>query len=169
MRKRWIRALGNYQMIALCTYQLDRCNATEIIDVVVNHQFALIKKQGKWERIESSKRKEAEKTAILQSSRLRESHTKLEIALESMTDAVFISDAHGRFINFNDAFIKYHKFKNKDECSQIVAECSNILDVFMADGTPAPLDMWAVPRALRGESARDVDSTTQRHGRNMGR
>jgi MEDS: MEthanogen/methylotroph, DcmR Sensory domain len=61
------RVIGNYQMMALCTYSLDRCNATEIIDVVVNQQFALIKKNRKWERIESSKRKEAEETAILQS------------------------------------------------------------------------------------------------------
>ena len=55
--------IGNYQMIALCTYNLDRCNATEIIDVVVNHQFALIKKKGKWEQIESARRKEVEKRA----------------------------------------------------------------------------------------------------------
>ena len=54
------RVLGNYQMMALCTYCLDRCNATEIIDVVVNHQFALIKRDGKWGQIGSSKRKEAE-------------------------------------------------------------------------------------------------------------
>jgi hypothetical protein len=37
------RVLGNYRMISLCTYSLDRCNAMEIIDVVTNHQFALIK------------------------------------------------------------------------------------------------------------------------------
>ena len=54
------RVLGNYQMMSLCTYCLDRCNATEIIDVVVNHQFALIKRDGKWGQIGSSKRKEAE-------------------------------------------------------------------------------------------------------------
>jgi hypothetical protein len=37
------RVLGNYNMIALCTYSLDRCSATEIIDVVTNNQFDLIK------------------------------------------------------------------------------------------------------------------------------
>jgi hypothetical protein len=42
------RVLGNYRMMALCTYCLDRCNATKIIDVVVNHQFALTKREGKW-------------------------------------------------------------------------------------------------------------------------
>jgi len=58
------RIIGNYRMIALCTYCLDRCNAKEIIDVVVNHQFSLIKKDGKWEKVESSKRKQAEEVAI---------------------------------------------------------------------------------------------------------
>jgi PAS domain S-box-containing protein len=156
------RVIGNYQMIALCTYNLDRCNATDIIDVVANHQFALIKKKGKWEQIESSKRKEAEKTATLQSSLLRESQAKLETALASMTDAVFISDTLGNFINFNDAFAIFHKFKNKDECSKIFAEYPDILDVFMADGTSAPVDMWAVPRALRGETGTDVEYTLRR-------
>jgi len=49
--------IGNYQIMALCTYSLDRCNATEIIDVILNHQFALIKRDGKWEQIENSGRK----------------------------------------------------------------------------------------------------------------
>ena len=52
--------IGDYQMIALCTYSLDKCNATEIIETVINHQFALIKREGKWEQIESSRRKKAE-------------------------------------------------------------------------------------------------------------
>jgi len=55
------RILGNYRILSLCSYCLERCNAAEIIDVVVNHQFVLIKRAGKWEQIESSKRKEAEK------------------------------------------------------------------------------------------------------------
>src|SRR5208283_3490061 len=78
------RVLGSYQMIALCTYNLDRCNATEIIDVVVNHQFALIKKNGKWELIESSKRKEVEKTAILQSLQRKKAEDTLLQAYENL-------------------------------------------------------------------------------------
>jgi signal transduction histidine kinase len=46
--------IGQYRMLALCTYCLDRCNAHEIIDVVRNHEFALIKQEGKWEIIENS-------------------------------------------------------------------------------------------------------------------
>jgi PAS domain S-box-containing protein len=93
---------------------------------------------------------------------LIQNQAKLEAAFASMTNAVFISDEQGRFVNFNDAFVTYHRFKNKEECYKIFAECSNILDVFMADGTPAPVDIWAVSRALRGETATDVEYTLRR-------
>ena len=82
---------------------------------------------------------------------LRESRTKLEAALESMTDAVFISDAEGNFIDFNQEFATFHRFNNKEEAARTFAEYPEILDVFFADGKPAPVDQWAVPRALRGE------------------
>jgi PAS domain S-box-containing protein len=93
---------------------------------------------------------------------LSENRAKLEAALASMTDAVFISDSEGKFINFNDAFATFHRFRNKDECAKTFAEYPDILDVFMADGTLAPVDMWAVPRALRGEIATNAEYTLRR-------
>ena len=93
---------------------------------------------------------------------LRESRAELEAALASMTDAVFISDAEGRFINFNHAFATFHRFRNKDECSKTLAEYPDILDVFMANGEPASLDQWAVPRALRGETVTNAEYTLRR-------
>lgn len=35
--------IGRYRMLAICTYSLRKCSAMEIIDVISNHQFALIK------------------------------------------------------------------------------------------------------------------------------
>jgi PAS domain S-box-containing protein len=84
---------------------------------------------------------------------LRTSRAKLDAALASMTDAVFISDASGNFIHFNDAFAAFHKFKNKEECAKTFSEYPHILDVYFENGQLAPTEMWAVPRALRGESA----------------
>lgn len=46
--------ISNYHMITLCTYSLDAHDLTETIDIVANHQFTLVKKEGKWERIENS-------------------------------------------------------------------------------------------------------------------
>jgi len=58
--------IGNYRMIALCSYSLDTCKAAEVIDVVKNHRFALIRRAGTWEElIESAERKQAEETLRL--------------------------------------------------------------------------------------------------------
>ncbi|ACL16828.1 PAS domain S-box protein [Methanosphaerula palustris] len=93
---------------------------------------------------------------------LRESRAKLEAALASMTDAIFISDTKGRFIDFNDAFATFHRFRNKDECARTLAEYPDFFEVFMPDGELAPLDMWAVPRALRGETVTNAEYTLRR-------
>ena len=93
---------------------------------------------------------------------LRESRAKLEAALASMTDAVSISDTTGRFIEFNDAFASFHRFENKAACLRKLADYPDILEVFMDNGECAPLEMWAVPRALRGETAANAVYTLRR-------
>ncbi len=47
-------------MIALCTYSLEKCGASEILDVVANHEFALIRRSGRWELIGSAGRRRLE-------------------------------------------------------------------------------------------------------------
>ena len=93
---------------------------------------------------------------------LLESRAKLESALASMTDAVFISDKQGRFIEFNEAFATFHKFKNKQECAKTLAEYPAFLDVLLPGGELAPLEEWAVSRALRGETATNAEYTLRR-------
>jgi signal transduction histidine kinase/CheY-like chemotaxis protein len=77
---------------------------------------------------------------------------KLAAALESSADSVYISDAEGRLVDFNEAFVKCHRFQNKAECFKTLVEYPTILDAFLPDGSLMPLDNWAVSRALRGES-----------------
>jgi len=84
---------------------------------------------------------------------LRESRARLAAALGSMTEAVFISDTEGHFVEFNDAFATFHRFKNKAECLGRLADYPAILEVRTPDGALLPLEQWAVPRALRGETA----------------
>lgn len=93
---------------------------------------------------------------------IRESEAKLAVALASMTDAVFISDADGNFLEFNDAFATFHRFRDKAECAKTLKEYPEFLEVYMADGTLAPFEMWAVPRALRGETGTNVEYSLKR-------
>jgi len=102
-----------------------------------------------------SARKEAENA-------LRESRAKLEAALASMTDAVFISDETGKFIELNEAFATFHRFKNKADCAATFAEYPDILEVSLPDGTVAPVEQWAVPRALRGETVTNAEYHVRR-------
>ncbi len=91
-----------------------------------------------------------------------ESQAKLEAALASMTDAVFISDTSGNFIHFNDAFITFHRFSERSECANHLSNYHDIVDVFLENGETLPLDKWAVPRALRGETASNTEYCIRR-------
>lgn len=88
--------------------------------------------------------------------------SRLEAALAAMTDAVFISDRDGCCIYFNEAFATFHRFRNHEECAKALHEFPAFLDVLLPDGEPAALDQWAVPRALRGETAHNVEYELRR-------
>lgn len=88
---------------------------------------------------------------------LRTSKARLEAALASMNDAVFIADAEGRLVQFNEAFVGFHRFARREECPSGMAEFPALFELTWADGTPAPPAEWAVPRALRGETASLVE------------
>ena len=102
-----------------------------------------------------SERKQAEQALL-------DSTTTLDAALGSMTDAIFISDAEGKFIKFNEAFATFHKFKNVSECAKTLAEYPLFLDVFLPSGELAALEQWAVPRALRGETGTNEEYSLRR-------
>jgi signal transduction histidine kinase len=51
--------LANHRMIVLCSYPLSRAGAAEIFDVVRTHQFAVARRRGRWDVVESPEIKEA--------------------------------------------------------------------------------------------------------------
>jgi signal transduction histidine kinase len=52
--------ISQYRIVAICAYSLDKCGASELVDIVSNHQLALIRRKGKWKPIENSERKNME-------------------------------------------------------------------------------------------------------------
>lgn len=93
---------------------------------------------------------------------LRESKAKLEAALASMNDSVLITDAEGRCVEFNDAFVSFYRFPRREECCQTLAEYAQVLEVLMPDGAPALLSQWPALRALNGETASNVEHVLRR-------
>jgi len=91
--------IGKYRMIAICTYSLDKCGASEVIDVVRNHQFALIRRRGEWELIESSERKRVKEA-------LRGSEAKFRNIFESANDCMALLDRSGRILDANQKAVE---------------------------------------------------------------
>ncbi len=83
--------IGQYKIIALCAYSLDKCNEFEIIDVLSNHQSALIKREGKWEIIKTSKREQVE-------DRLRESEEEFASLVQSIPECVYSALPSGELL-----------------------------------------------------------------------
>jgi PAS domain S-box-containing protein len=90
------------------------------------------------------------------------SRAKLAAALASMRDAVFISNAAGSAVEFNDGFVEFHRFKTRQECDTTLAELVVMFDVMTAEGALLAIDQWPVYRALRGESCAGVDLKVRR-------
>ncbi|MEN6518086.1 MAG: MEDS domain-containing protein [Methanospirillum sp.] len=100
--------IGQHRMLAVCTYSLAMCGAKEIVDVIDNHEFALIKRGGRWEILKSAIPKRAEEA-------LQESEGRFRSLFASMNEGVavheLVYDADGRPVDYrivdaNPAFEK---------------------------------------------------------------
>jgi PAS domain S-box-containing protein len=80
------------RIIALCTYSLERCNVTDMLDVLKNHVGTLIRKEKDWYLVEDvAHRKEAEEL--------------YKQVIQTATDGFWITDLEGRFIDVNEAYV----------------------------------------------------------------
>ncbi len=43
--------IGKHRILAICSYPLGKCKASQILDVTSHHQFTLIKRASKWTRL----------------------------------------------------------------------------------------------------------------------
>jgi PAS domain S-box-containing protein len=89
--------------------------------------------------------------------KLRESRAKLEAALFSMADSVIITDAQGNFVEFNEAFATFYRFKYRAECARSFTEFAEVVEVRTPDGKALEREMFPVFRALRGETVNNLE------------
>jgi PAS domain S-box-containing protein len=116
--------LPRRRMLALCTYSLERCGAFEVVDVVSHHKFALIKRDGRWEIIESSTQRMVEQA-------LRESERRYQSLFETMSEGFalheIVCDKEGkpcdyRFLEVNPAFERLTGLKRQDVVGKTLSE-----------------------------------------------
>lgn len=104
--------IGGHRMLALCTYSLDKCNAAQVIDVVNNHQFALIKREGKWVSVESSSYRKA-------ADNLKEVSHKYELLIENIPLHIAAIDRTGKFIIWNKYSEELFDYKKEESIGKL--------------------------------------------------
>ncbi|MHC1754754.1 MAG: MEDS domain-containing protein [Methanosarcina sp.] len=97
--KRVDSIISRYPVIALCTYSIEIGNATDIIDIAANHQFALIKREGKWEKIESSGQETI--TEIRSTEELCASEEHYRSLYENSLDGILLTSPDGSVLSAN--------------------------------------------------------------------
>jgi PAS domain S-box-containing protein len=144
------KVIGRYPMMALCTYSLDKCSASEILDVINTHKFTMARREGKWQIMQG-----------VDHSQL-DLQNKMEAAFSSINEAMITTDTEGNIIDMNEAFAHFHRFKSLDECSHHLDDYPHLFNVYWPDGSLAPPEEWAVPRALEGEQASNIEFIIER-------
>ncbi len=89
--------------------------------------------------------------------RIPANSAKLDAALACINDFVLISDADGRFIDFNSAFATFHKFHEKYTCPITLNAYIATIDVLTTEGNPVSLNQQVVNRALRGQTGSNAE------------
>ncbi len=115
--------IGRYPMLAICTYSLQKCNAVELLDVVANHQFAMIKRSGRWEIIESAQHK---RTGIA----LQKSEDRFATILASIGDAVITTNIEGKITFMNGVAEKLTGWKFDDASMLPAKTVFNIINEY---------------------------------------
>lgn len=86
--------IGDSRILAICTYPLNKCGASEAIDVVCNHRFALIRREGRWELVESSEIRNVTKV-------LQKALEQWEVTFNATQDSIMLVDNDFRVLKAN--------------------------------------------------------------------
>ena len=87
---------------------------------------------------------------------------QLEAALGAMTESICIADPGGRFVHFNNAFLRFHRIDERLACPPRQSEFVTLVEVLDEDGNPLPPERRPLGRALAGETASGIEHRVRR-------
>ncbi|MBN1188639.1 MAG: PAS domain S-box protein [Dehalococcoidales bacterium] len=90
------RAIRGRRMLAICTYCLDKCNALEMLDVLRNHEYSLIRQGNRWELIGNTINQQTKE-------KLKKSEERFRGIFENSPIGIQILDSEGKLITANKA------------------------------------------------------------------
>jgi PAS domain S-box-containing protein len=95
-----IHELDPGKMVVLCSYNLGECSASALLDVVTNHEFALVRRDGEWIMVDSLLSNEVLAKMIGERNLIR-------TMLQTSPDLIDVKDLEGRYIHANEAALEF--------------------------------------------------------------
>ena len=141
----------NRPILALCSYALDKCGASEVIDVVKNHKFALIRREGEWELIESSEHKRVERERQRLLDEVERRAAELEAIISAISDGLIIYGPKGEIVRMNEPAEQMLGLTEKRAQKLPSAQRVHLEGMLTEEGQPIPMEELPAYRALRGE------------------
>jgi PAS domain S-box-containing protein len=86
-----------------------------------------------------------------------ESHAKLRAAMECMNDALLITDEQGNPVEFNQAFVDFHRFSSRSQVFVKLEDYGSFFRVTTLQGAPVGVKDGVIRRALRGERVEETE------------
>jgi PAS domain S-box-containing protein len=150
-------AIGRRRFLSLCTYPLEKCTLPEILEVVRNHQFAIIRNGKGWELIESAgqKQKRAERRLDL----LAKTASQL---LESSSPQTVVDSLCRKVLEFLDCQIYFNYLVDDTQRSLYLNAYEGISEaearkIAQMDFGISPLD--CAPRDAKSFVCEDIQHT----------
>ncbi|MEW6755280.1 MAG: MEDS domain-containing protein [Candidatus Latescibacterota bacterium] len=117
-------AIEGQNILVLCTYALDRCGPYELLDVVRNHQFALVRGQRGWELIQSTELRRARELQQQSEARYRDLFNAMG---EGFAVHEIVCDPTGRpvdyrFLDVNPAFERLTGLRREDVVGRTLSQ-----------------------------------------------
>jgi signal transduction histidine kinase len=148
-----------HRIIGLCSYCLQRCQPADILDVVANHQFALVRREGEWQVLETAalsrakqdlervnqelERRVADRTAELERA-VRARDEFLSVASHELKTPITSLQLYVQgMLRSNGGALQPEQQSRMDrvlrQCTRLEKLVNNLLDVSRADAIVPPL------------------------------
>ena len=137
-------AIGKYRMLAICSYYLGKCGPRELIDVVKNHEFALVRHDGKWEVFKNAGLSRADEA-------IEHAYAELNQIFNTAAHAMRVVDKDFNVLRYNHTFLSLSGVRESEATD---SKCYNSFPGSLCNTPECPLR-----RILGGEERveRDVE------------
>jgi PAS domain S-box-containing protein len=139
--------IGKYRILAICSYYLGKCGPRELIDVVKNHEFALVRRQGEWELFKSAGLSRADDT-------IERAYAELNQIFNTATDGMRVIDKDFNVLRYNQPFLS---LSGITEAEPSRSKCYDAFSGPLCHTTDCPLK-----RIVAGEQRVECDLEKQR-------